>query len=321
MSAPPSEISLAAAIPELDELTAVRLRDLGVRTAGDLVRLPSGPLARRFGSRLARVQASLRGERLLPRAATVRESPRYVASVRWDDGCVRSDDLAAAVKRIAACLGARLARDGAAAATARVELVEDGGRAQVVRVRLPRPTCDARAFADALLPPVRAVRVQAPIVSACVEVTATAAAGTAQRLFPGDDEIARLRMPERIAAYGVAAFRARLCAAHRWEERFRYEPWTAPDEPPPPAANDRGGMRAQLCLVRPQEIPVRARGAQPLSVGRPPIAVTAWAGPFRVAESWSARPPRDEYDLVLEDGRIWRVHREGTRWLLCGIYD
>jgi len=47
------------------------------------------------------------------------------------------------------------------------------------------------------------------------------------------------------------------------------------------------------------------------------------AGPWRVDDGWfdSGHIARDEYDVLLEGGMLWRVYKQGEKWFLRGAYD
>jgi len=46
------------------------------------------------------------------------------------------------------------------------------------------------------------------------------------------------------------------------------------------------------------------------------------AGPWRVDDGWFESPVmRDEYDVLLDDGMLCRIYRQGERWYLRGAYD
>ena len=78
----------------------------------------------------------------------------------------------------------------------------------------------------------------------------------------------------------------------------------------------------QLRLLGVSEIEVQLRRGEPAFVGTPPQAVMECAGPWRVEEGWFGDGvTRDEYDVVLEDGEIYRIYRQGARWYLRGAYD
>ncbi len=61
--------------------------------------------------------------------------------------------------------------------------------------------------------------------------------------------------------------------------------------------------------------------------GNKPVHVDArkvmnCAGPWRVDDGWFETPVvRDEYDVLLDDGMLCRIYRQGEHWYLRGAYD
>jgi hypothetical protein len=89
-----------------------------------------------------------------------------------------------------------------------------------------------------------------------------------------------------------------------------------------------------LRLVPPRTVDVVLRDGVPAFVGTPPQAVLDAAGPWRTDEGWwddalgneaSCALRRDEYDILLEDGALYRIARERAsdceRWTIRGLYD
>jgi hypothetical protein len=76
----------------------------------------------------------------------------------------------------------------------------------------------------------------------------------------------------------------------------------------------------QLRLLTVREINVKLRGNAPVSVLDK--RVVDCAGPWRVDDGWFDTPTiRDEYDVLLEDGMLCRIYRQGKHWYLRGAYD
>ena len=70
-----------------------------------------------------------------------------------------------------------------------------------------------------------------------------------------------------------------------------------------------------------REVAVRLRGNAPARVDARPVVNCA--GPWRVDDGWfgSGHIARDEYDVLLEGGMLWRVYKQGEKWFLRGAYD
>lgn len=60
----------------------------------------------------------------------------------------------------------------------------------------------------------------------------------------------------------------------------------------------------------------------PYTAGVPPQRVLEAIGPQRVNDGWFADATvRDEYDLLLQDGILYRFYHQGQRWFMRGMYD
>jgi len=81
-------------------------------------------------------------------------------------------------------------------------------------------------------------------------------------------------------------------------------------------------MTPQLRLLPLREISVRVRNGTPHTIGTPPQAVLDAIGPWRINDGWFADATvRDEYDVLLEDGVLYRIYRQQQRWYVRGMYD
>ena len=123
----------------------------------------------------------------------------------------------------------------------------------------------------------------------------------------------------------------------RLETRFAYEPFA------PGAVSSKHSFAAvkaasppvsaapvlQYRPLDPRPIDVTLRAGSPAFVGTPSQAVVDVAGPWRADERWwdrtlggGERLRRDDYDVLLEDGALYRIARtESNRWFLYGTYD
>jgi hypothetical protein len=125
--------------------------------------------------------------------------------------------------------------------------------------------------------------------------------------------------------------------AHVLEERFSYDAFKPPKVsmllPPchPELVEGRqkndAAIVPQLRLLAVSEIDVTVRNGAPAAVSvrnaRPPRAVLECSGPWRVEVGWFSDTcvVRDEYDVLLEDGELFRIYRQGSQWYLRGSYD
>jgi protein ImuB len=95
-----------------------------------------------------------------------------------------------------------------------------------------------------------------------------------------------------------------------------------------PALEPAGEPRLVIRRLRPApRVDVHARGERPVRVRwqETLCRVVGSAGPWRASgEWWDTRAwARDEWDLLLEDGTLCRLARDGLtgQWTMDGIYD
>jgi len=160
--------------------------------------------------------------------------------------------------------------------------------------------------------------------------------GSELSLFAGgepDPEAVAVALARLEAALGAgSALRARLVAGNRFETRFAYDAFDAaglvrrnrlPESEPPRAATGTLAYR----VLRPQPVGVRIERGRPAQVAE--HAVMDVAGPWRVDETWwtatlepeGAPYASDAYDVLLDDGSLWRIVCEGGSWYVRGTYD
>lgn len=319
---------LALALLDLDVNIVERLRLLGIERLGDLARLPHGPFVRRFGPKAARWHALARGideTPFIPRGHAVAIEAALFGEGRADDEA----QVIFALRMLLARICSDLERCGKRAGALQVEVELEDAQSRTVDVALASPTAAERAMLDIVRAKFEGMTFAAPIVGLRVRATRLEEGGEPASLFCGDDldpqtvavTIARLE-----AVLGESVQKARTCDAHVLEERFVYDRFE------PPTHSSGVGERAapvlseaivpQLRLLTVAEIDVRVRRGEPAFVGEPPQAVLECAGPWRIEMGWFSCPiTRDEYDVFLEDGALYRIYRQGTRWYLRGAYD
>lgn len=334
---PEHEQRLAAKAPitalGISPKLAAALGDLGIRTLGDFLRLPSGQLGRRFGNE---------AQELL-RRATAGSAP--VAPVLPADPVRFAHDyeLACAdLERLLATLHdgllhalPALAARGEALAALCVVLQLEHAPARHERLATAAPTLDPdqvlelvrlRLARHALAGPVE--RFAAELEGVAVERRQLELLAVAPRrdLAAGARALARLK-----AAFGDAAVtRARLIAAHLPEHGFAWEPVAALRLP---ATGPTGaGARAPAAAAPPL---VRTFAPLPEPLGTVPVhepeawlgdygAVQRAHGPFRQSHGWwHERVERDYFFVETDRGAIlWVFHdRRTRRWYLHGRVD
>ena len=186
-------------------------------------------------------------------------------------------------------------------------------------------------FFDLLRARIEGVALRSPVIGLRLGAERLEEGGRALSLFPSSDpdpEILQLMIARLDAALGEgAARRIDARAGYRYETRTNHSAFAAPvqrgvrvapDDPaplPPTAA-------LQFRLRKPARIEVTIAHGVPAFVGTPPQAVLDFAGPWRSDERWWDTPlARDEYDVLLADGTLYRLARCGKEWTVTGAYD
>jgi protein ImuB len=308
---------------ELEADVMQRLQLLGITTLGTLAALPHGPFVRRFGPDAARWHNAARG---IDRAPFVpRGHAITIEAAMLGEGSAQSE--AAVVFALRVLLGricADLERCGKRASALRVEIELENADTVRIDVQLAAATSQERAMLDVLRAKLEGASFPAPICGLRLRAIGLEEGGEAVPLLAGD-EIDRANVAVVLARLeailGEPVRRAKTCAAHPLEERFRYEPFTLPKRDPAGRTVSPPKIVPQLRLLAVTEIDVRLRRGEPAVVGG--HAVRHVTGPWRIEEGWfaSRHVARDEYDVQLEGGEICRIYRQGDRWYLRGSYD
>ena len=332
----------------------------GVRSAGELARLPAAEVASRLGPDGERLHAIARGRDprpLVPR----RPPPRYREGMALEWPAVQLEPLLFVGRAALERLTGRLAALGLGCARLELEL------------RLEPAGSDERAFD--LPAPTREVKTLLTLVRLDLEARPPGApvAGFAFVAHPAAPRAAQLTLfgPRALSPDRLATTLARLFAllggdrvgsprpvdGHR-PGTFALAPFAPPPPPevrPEPAPGTAGGrgLMAVRALRPPLPVevvtavtaaPDRGHGGgdaagpaeRPLEVqpiaaeaaaGRPGIRgrVRVAAGPWRLEEGWWTGEPadRDYWDVELEGGGLYRLYRDraGGEWFADGIYD
>jgi len=313
----------------------------GLHTLGELARVPRADLHARLGPIGVRLHQAACGEDATP-FVPVEETIRWVERVECEWPIEGLEPLSFVLARICEPLSARLehADRGAVEVTTRLWLVTRD--VHVRTLHLPAPMRDARGLRTLVLldleshPPGAGIDV--------VEVELDVAPGRIvhgsllARPVPESDQIATLTarlgalMGEtRIGApVLVDTHDERQCAMKRFSPTEPRNPRTS--EPRNPGTPEPAGVGA----LRRFRLPIAARvvvehhtpvRVMPSARGIPGGAVVACAGPWRSSGYWWALDrsawDRDEWDVELADGGVYRVARDRTAggWVIEGAID
>jgi nucleotidyltransferase/DNA polymerase involved in DNA repair len=316
---------LALDVLDLDPRTHERLRLLGIGSLGQLADLPHGPFVRRFGPMAAAWHDRARG--IDPTPFLPRSHALAIEAAMFGEGSAQAEaQLVFALRILLDRVCADLERLGKRTGTLRVELELENGDASVRDVGLAQPTAEARPMLDVLRANLENVTFAAPVVGLRVRALRLEEGGATLPLFSGGDpdpQAVAVTLARLEALLGEPARRARDVRAYALEGQFAYDPFALPISALPVQPElSSARLAPQLQLLEVREIAVRVLAGVPAFVGSPPRAVLECTGPWRIEEGWFDVPlVRDEYDVLLDDGALYRIYRQGLCWYMRGAYD
>jgi protein ImuB len=328
----------------------------GLRTLGELAALPASELTARFGRQATLWQAIARGEDVRPLVPTLEEE-RFELSLDLEWPIEGMEPLSFALTRLLEPLSTRLERRDRGAAVLHVLLDLVTKERCTRRLQLPTPMRDVRALRTLALLDLEAHPPVAAIDRVTIVIDPTPGRVLQHTLFtrpyPTPEQLStlvarlgalmgqdRFGTPAIVDAYRPGAFGM---------APFRLEPppsQAAPAsagqaQPPAFAGSARFGeaspvtshQRLASALRRcRQPVPARvaANQGRPMRVttdrrGFSGGSVVSCAGPWRTSGEWWAGGSwdRDEWDVSLSDGGVYRVfrERETDRWFIDAIVD
>jgi nucleotidyltransferase/DNA polymerase involved in DNA repair len=323
--------SLPIEVLELDPRTVERLHLLGVGMLEDLARLPHGPFVRRFGKAAAAWHDRARG--IDPTPFRPRAHELQIDAAAYGEGSAEQEEqVIFAVRVLADRVCNDLGRAGKAAGMVRVTFECDNGDEHEIDAGFAQATGDPRTMLDVIRAKLEGETFGSPVTGLRLQVMRLEECGALATLFGqngADPQALAVALARLQAATGHTAQRARTRRAPRLEARFAYDAFTIKPVSvigPNPSMPQGGSIPhhdkpiPQLRLLAVREIDVTMRGNAPVSVRDK--RVLNCAGPWRVDDGWFDSPTvRDEYDVLLEDGMLCRIYRQGKHWYLRGAYD
>jgi protein ImuB len=311
-----------------DERTIERLRLLGISTLGQLAALPHGPFVRRFGPAAARWHDRSRGrdaEPLVPRPRKLR-----IDRARYGEGSAeREDQLLFALRSLVAQVADDIAYAGKRCAELTLTMECEDASSHELTARLARPTAQMQTLFDLLRAKLEGTTLRAPVIGLRLVAGRLETGGSPLSLFAQHDpdpETIAIAIARLDAALGEGhALHAQVAEGFRYESRAAYVPFDpeatcgwhklpVPEQslPPSPVFGYR--------MLDAQPIAVTLAGGAPARIDG--HRVVEHAGPWRVEERWWDAPlSREEYDVLLADGALWRIAREPAGWIRLGVYD
>ena len=315
-------LTLLAPSPELQET----LDRWGIRRFQELAALPPLGIAERLGPEGLRLRELARGEaerKLLP----LEEPPRFEDEIELEYPVEVLEPLAFLLARLVNGLATRLATRALATNELRLRLKLENRTTHERTLRLPVPSLDTKAFLKLLQLDLEANPPQAPVVDVWLGVNPVKPQAAQSGLFvlaapePVKLELTLARIQAIVGEGRVGT--PELMDTHR-PEGFRV---------------GAVGQASRTALGRPGGLPYLAlrmfrpaRAARvDLASGRPGFVaadgirgrVIDIAGPWRTSGDWWTTDPwsRDEWDIALSDGALYRIYCDPRGWFVEGSYD
>ena len=312
-------LSLLDPSPEMQETLA----RWGIRRFRDLAALPELGLAERLGPEGLRLHKLARGAGDRP-LVPVSGPLRFEEEAELESPVELLEPLLFVLSRLLHDLRARLSSYGLAAIALDLHLKLENRGEHTRTLRFPVPMLDTKAFLKLLDLDLAAHPPPAPVVKIHLEAEHApprpAQTGLFIPLSPEPEKLeltlARLRAfvgernvgsPELLDTHRPGAFQmlARPLAA-----------------PPARRAATSLPMRA---IRPPRPARVQMASGQPVHVQADGVRghVTASAGPWRTSGDWWTADPwaRDEWDIALSTGALYRIYCDQGRWFVEGSYD
>ena len=314
-------LALLSPTPQLLET----LERWGIRRFHEMAALPPLGIAERLGPEGLRLRELARGEsdrKLLPLA----EALHFEDAIELDYPVELLEPLAFLLARLINGLAIRLTTRGLATDELRLRLKLETGGTHERCLRLPVPSLDTKAFLKLMQLDLEAHPPPGPIVHLWMGVNPVKPQAAQTGLFvPVAPEPVKLELTlARIQAF-VGEGRvgtAELLDTHR-PDAFRILPWGRSTAAP---LRQAPSTRLALRLFRPRRAArVAIAGSQPSFVMADGVRgkVLDLAGPWRTSGDWWTPDPwhRDEWDIALSDGALYRIYCEPAGWFVEGSYD
>jgi protein ImuB len=301
------------AAPELIET----LDRWGVRTLAELAALPELGFIARFGEQGARLLRLARGE--TRRSLRVLDAPeRFERRIELEHPQTLLEPLLFLISSLLIEL-----MQGRSFNRVTLGLVLDNRAEHRRTLEFPVPVRDSKVVLKQLQFDLEAHPPQAAILGIHVELNPVAPRALQHGLFipqapaPEKLQLTLTRLAALVGADNVGS--PELLDTHR-PDAFRMRPFSPenlPREKSQPAVL-RFAFRYYRPLVAAQ---VRLKAERLVSVNA--RAVVTAAGPWRGSGDWWTTTPwaREEWDVELNDGGLYRVYSAAQRWFLEGMYD
>ena len=302
------------AAPELIET----LERWGVRTLAELAALPELGFIARFGEQGARLLRLARGE--------TRRSLRVLEAAERFERRIELEHPQTLLEPLLFLISSLLTElmQGRSFNRVTLGLALDNRAGHRRTLEFPVPVRDPHVVLKQLQFDLEAHPPQAAIVGIHVELNPVDPRALQHGLFipqapaPEKLQLTLARLATLVGEDNLGS--PELLDTHR-PDAFRMRPFSPENLPREKTAPSPAARFAFRCYRPPVAAQVRVKAERPASVNARDV-VTA-AGPWRGSGDWWTTTPwaREEWDVELNDGGLYRVYNAAQRWYLEGMYD
>jgi len=312
-------LTLLEPTPEMLET----LERWGIRRFRDLAALPELGLAERLGPEGLRLHKLARGAGDRP-LVPVEEPLHFAEEAELEYPVELLEPLMFVLAQLLNGLRARLASRGLATNELRLRLKLENRGEHSRTLRFPVPMLDTKAFLKLLDLDLGAHPPPAPVVKVWLEAEPAKPRAAQTGLFiplspePEKLELTLARLKSLVGETNVGS--PVLLDTHRPGE---FQMLARPLAPSP--ARPLARALPFRALRPPHPARVQMASGQPVHVQAEGVRghVVSSAGPWRTSGDWWTADPwaRDEWDVAISDGGIYRIYCEQGRWFVEGCYD
>ncbi len=297
----------------------------GIRSFRDLAALPETGVSERLGAPGVRLQKLAAGcwERPLNPAYP---APVFEESMELEHPISLLEPLSFILARLLNQLCRKLAERGLATNELRLTFQLAGGTDHTRSLRLPVPMQHPRAFLRLMQLDLEKHPPKAPIESIRIAGEPAKPRRHQEGLFtpqapePEKLEITLARIEALVGEGNVGS--PELLNTHRPGAFAVRKALTGGAGPRHPERNSQLAFRAYR---PPKAAQVQIAGGNPVRVTASGVngKIVAAAGPWRTSGDWWSAEPwvRDEWDIEVAGGALYRIYQEGAAWFIEGCYD
>lgn len=300
------------------------LRDWGIRTVGEFLRLPKAGAIERLGSEAQNLLSLVSGRNRRP-LCLVRTPPDYSAAFDFDYIVETTEPLLFLLRRFLDELTARLRSVFRVARQMTLSIPLDNDTTHERAFCIPSPTADVEVLFRILHTYLETLQLSQHPVGVRLKLDAIAPPRDQLRLFESalrdpnlfGETLARLKALLGNDRVGVPA-----CADTHQPDRFTLRPIF--ETPTTTSSPDRRGLPLRRYRPAPSAR-VTLLEDHPITLSSEPASgtISNFSGPFHLSGNWwdSTRWAVEEWDVELDDGTIYRIARRSRHWTVEGCYE